>query len=522
MFTLIPGSEFGADTSAAIESVGGRTVPWSEARQGVYDLVVTASPKGDPGRLRGPHLLLPHGAGFNKSLPREGRADSASGLDPAYLSRSRDDAPITLYALAHPDQLARLAATVPHAADGAKVVGDPTLDRILASRGRRDRYRDALGTGARTLIVLTSTWGPHSLLRQRPELPARLAGHLPHDEYQVALIVHPNEWSELGSYDLAQRLEPALSAGLLLPRPRDEWASVLVAADAVVTDHGSTALYFTAASDGPVVSACRGGGELITGSPMDVLLRSVPELGDHERIEDALDACRPGPGRTAARAAFAHQGETLRRLRAELYALLDLDPPPLSPSVPLLPSPAPAARVPTGFDVTADVLDDTTVRIARHPVGLGAPGHHLAVEYGAASEQLMRSAGLLYWYAGAATALAPRARLSWTFEGWADHVLTEYPACRTTAALLPAGRCLVRVRGHDRSYVARVGPSRAGGRVARVDPAAAVSALHAWLGATGGRPPADARLTCVTGERSHPVSLRVATAEEVREEILGA
>ncbi|MFG2652073.1 translation initiation factor 2 [Streptomyces sp. NPDC048436] len=517
LFTLLPGSDFGADALSVIEAVGGRTVPWSEAQEHTFDLVIAASPKGELGQLRGAHVLLPHGAGFNKSIPYEGSADSASGLDPTYLRRSDDATPIALHVLAHSDQIARLTAVAPQAARNAKVIGDPTVERVLASRSRRDLYRAALGTGSRTLLALTSTWGPESLIRRRPGLPAQLAAQLPQDEYQLALIVHPNEWSRLGSYEMTQRLEPALAAGMLLPRPRDEWASVLIAADALVTDHGSTALYYAAAGDRPVISACRGGDELIHGSPMDVLLNGIPELGPAEETEDALRAYRPGLAHAAARAAFSHQGDALRRLRAELYSLLDLAPPAFhSPGRPL-PPPAPPARAPSAFDVHAEFTAEG-IHITRHPAGMGTPGHHLAVEYGMAGEQLARSAGLLYRRPLGHPVQG--ADLAWTFDGWARHTLSEYPGCRTVAAILAPGRCLLRVRGHDRPYAVEVDPLPENGRNAHVDPATATSAVHAWLSSHEVRSAAEAALlTCVIGERALPVRLRPATAEETQQEI---
>ncbi|GAA3835150.1 hypothetical protein GCM10022403_079900 [Streptomyces coacervatus] len=75
----------------------------------------------------------------------------------------------------------------------AKLIGDLTLEGVLASKPLRDRYRAALGTGARKLLVLVSTWGPESLIRQHPGLPSLLAAQLPHDEHQLALVAHPNE-----------------------------------------------------------------------------------------------------------------------------------------------------------------------------------------------------------------------------------------------------------------------------------------------------------------------------------------
>ncbi|MGW1714010.1 hypothetical protein [Streptomyces sp. NPDC002156] len=58
LFTLVPGSGFGVDALAAIDGLGGRTVPWAEACGRTYDLVVAASPKGDLRLLHGPRVLL--------------------------------------------------------------------------------------------------------------------------------------------------------------------------------------------------------------------------------------------------------------------------------------------------------------------------------------------------------------------------------------------------------------------------------------------------------------------------------
>ncbi|WSW03698.1 CDP-glycerol glycerophosphotransferase family protein [Streptomyces sp. NBC_01005] len=509
LFTLIPGSDFGVDALSVIDDIGGRTLPWDEACRRTFDLVLTASPKGELTMLRGQHVLLPHGAGFNKSIPGEGSADSASGLDPQYLMPS-DDAPTALYALAHPDQVARLADASPEAAARAKVIGDPTLERILASRSLRDRYRAALGTGARTLIALASTWGPECLLRQRPDLPAELAAHLPCDEYQLALIVHPNEWSLLGGYELTERLAPALDAGMVLAGPYQEWASVLIAADALITDHGSTALYYSAASDRPVVNVHRGV-ELIPGSPMDVLLRQVPRLGPAEAVRDALEAYRPGPGRAAAQAGFAAQGESLSRLRTEVYALLGLTPPAHRAPPRPLPSPAAATRTPAAFDVHA-AISDHGVRVDRRPAGIGLPGHHLAVEYGATGEHLVRSAGLLYCRPLPPSPAA--GEMVWTAAGWAQHALSEYAGCRSAAAIVASGLCVLKVRGDEGTYAVCVEPRSEGGRIVRIDPAAALSAVHTWSSAHRGLPGDEFGLDCVIGDRTFRVLVRPATDEE--------
>ncbi|WP_051839420.1 translation initiation factor 2 [Streptomyces sp. NRRL F-5126] len=511
LFTLVPGSDFGAGALAAVDALGARTVPWSEACERSYDLIVAASPKGDLRLLRGPRVLLPHGAGFNKSIAGEGSAGSPSGLDPALLRSPGDQALTALHALAHPQQIARLAAADPRAARPAKVIGDLTLERFLASASLRERYREALGTGARKLLVLASTWGPESLIRRRPGLAATLAGQLPYDEYQLALVVHPNERSLLGGHELAERLAPALDAGMVLPDPHEEWASVLVAADALVTDHGSAALYYCATRDRPVVSVHPGGGELLPASPMGMLLDRTATLEAPEDLADALRAYRPGTGHAAAQAAFAAGGDAVGRLRTEVYALLGLAPPSHAAQPRLLPAPRPAARVPAAFDVHAAISADG-VRIARYPAGAGLPGHHLAVEHGAAREPLARSAGLLYRRALPASA-AP-VDLAWTADGWTRHALSAYPGCRSAAALLPSGECLLRIRGHERAYAVEVDPVAEAGRIVRVDPAIALSAAHAGLASCGHPPDGRFPIDCHVGERHFRVGVRPATDAE--------
>ncbi|MFD6418104.1 translation initiation factor 2 [Streptomyces sp. NPDC060194] len=507
-FTLVPGSDFGVDVLAAIDAAGARSLPWDEACRRTFDLILTASPKGELRLLRGDRVLLPHGAGFGKTVPSEGGDGLPSGLSPAHLPA--DDSALALYALAHPDQVAALAKQGAELASRARVVGDPTLDRLLASRPLRERYREALGTGGRRLIVLTSTWGPHSLLRQRPDLAAELLARLPYDGYQCALVVHPNERSLLSDHDLRELLAPAVDAGLLLPAAYEGWAATLVAADALVTDHGSTALYFAALDERrPVVVATDGGAEVVPDSPVATLLSGAPRLRRDCRLPDALAEFRPGPTGDAARSAFAERGDALGLLRAELYDLLALDPPHHPAVARTLPPPAPAVRTAAAFDVHTRV-DGPHVTVDRIPAGLGPAGRHLAAEYGLAGEGFVRTAAVLHRRA-APPPPGPYAR-TWTAADWTAHALDTYAACRLAAVVLPDGRCLARLRGDDRLWTIHVDPADEGGRRVRVDPAAALSGLHAWRSAHH-RPPAG-ELTCTVGGRDHPVRVAPATARD--------
>ena len=515
LFTLVPGSEFGADALSAVTAVGGHTVPWAEACDRPFDLILTASPKGALRLLRGDRVLLPHGAGFGKAIAAEGSADSASGLDPAFLLPHDDR--LILHALAHPDQVALLAEVSPRAAARARVVGDPTLDRLLASRPLREHYRRALGTGARRLVVLASSWGPESLLRRRPDLAAELIAGLSVDTHQIALVVHPNERSTLGEFDLRERLAPALAGGMVLAGAYEGWAALLVAGDVLVTDHGSAALYYAAVADRPIVSAYDGGNEVIPGSPIAELLSSVPWLAKSEDLLAAAASYRGGPGRAAAAAAFAQQGRALSRLREELYALLNLSRPtaPVRPRV--LPLTTAPVQVPMAFDVHVHAQDDvhapaqgSDVRVERRVAGLGPAGHHLAAEYGAADERFTRTAGVLYRRVGPATP-GPY-REAWTTSAWTATALAEHPGCGTAAVILPEGLCLLRRRGDDRLWAMRVEPSVQGGTIVHTDPAAALSAVHALSDTQ--QPLEQSALTCHVGNHAFRVAILPATPED--------
>ncbi|WP_245833977.1 translation initiation factor 2 [Streptomyces aidingensis] len=430
-----------------------------------------------------------------------------SGLDPAFLHAPDGTVLATRYALAHPSQVTRLAALSPQAAAHATVVGDATLDRILASRSRRDRYRATLGTGDRTLVVLASSWGPESLFQRCPGLAAELAAALPHDAWQFALLLHPNERSRLGSFELEEHLAPARDAGLILAEPYQEWAALLVAADTVITDHGSTALY-AAALDLPVIAACHGGRELLPGTPMADLLARSPRWEGPGSLPDALAAHRPRENADIADGAFAQQGHALKLLRQEIYRLLQLPPPPL-PAIPrLLPPPSAAPRTPTAFAVRARP-EGQQVYVERFPAHLGdAPAHHLAAEHGSADERYLHSAGLLYRRAQGDSPfphLASRTALDWT-----QHILGEHPGCGAAAVVLSPSRCLIRPKA-GAALAVHITPFREGSRLVHTDPAAVLSAVYAWLRE---RPDAPATLTAVVGGRAFRVRLSPPDEEE--------
>ncbi|CAD5916514.1 protein of unknown function [Streptomyces sp. KY75] len=177
-------------------------------------------------------------------------------------------------------------------------MGDPCYDELLGSADRVASYRRALGVpGRHRLVVLSSTWGPTSLIGQGPGLAARVLAALPYDEFRVAAIVHPNVWSEHGSWQIRDLLAPALDAGLMLVLHIHAWRSALVAADVVVGDHGSVTLYGAALGKPVLLGAY--GSEAVPGTGR--FARRSARAGGRRRPGWSRGArFRPGRCRTSA------------------------------------------------------------------------------------------------------------------------------------------------------------------------------------------------------------------------------
>lgn len=139
------------------------------------------------------------------------------------------------------------------------------------------------------------------------------------------------------------------------------------------------------------------------------------------------------------------------------------------------------------------------------------------MEHGAADEQLARSAGLLYRRPLPAS-VAP-VDLAWTADGWTRHALSAYPGCRSAAALLTSGGCLLRIRGHEQTYAVQVEPRSEGGRIVRLDPAVALSAVHARLVSARPAPEGRTVMNCLIGDWTFRITLRPATETEATQVI---
>ncbi|MFL1440107.1 hypothetical protein [Nocardiopsis protaetiae] len=415
VFTRARTSNFREGVTEFLTDIGAVVAPWEQVVDEEFDLAVSASYGDDLHLIKAPMVVFSHGAGYNKLMkpesrkagkpesrkagkpesrkagkpeidrefPEETGPGPAPHPDPVFgLSREtllRDGAviPQTLV-LSHTEQRDRLAAAYPEAVDSAVVAGDPTYDRILAGLPWRDRYRAHLETGDRRLLLISSTWGPTSLLGARPDLPLRLLEELPVDEYRVALALHPNVWHGHGPWQVRAWLADAERAGLRVLPPRSGWQAALAAADHVIGDHGSVTFYGAALGTHTMLGAFPDH-ELAASSPIAGFGRAATRLDPDAPLlpQLAADAARHTPDRFAAttRLLTSIPGGSAAVLRSTFYKLLDL----AEPARPVrVAPPEPPVAYRRGWPDTADVppliataepdpADPAAVRVARHP-----------------------------------------------------------------------------------------------------------------------------------------------------------
>ncbi|MET9291626.1 hypothetical protein [Streptomyces sp. NPDC003077] len=378
VFAHDPTSAFSDGVLDLLYDSGCRVMPWSDVGAVEPDLILSASENVDVPEGRCPVLVLPHGIGFQKQVPdsRSPRTRLSGMVPDALLASGR-----AWLAISHPDQEEQLRAAHPATADRTVLVGDPCFDELARSLPRADAYRRALGAAdGRRLVVLSSTWGPTSLLGRDPELPARLLAALPYDEYRVAAIVHPNVWSWHGSWQVRTAQAAALDAGLLLMPTVHAWRPALVAADVVIGDHGSVTLY-GAALGKPVLLAAFGE-DAVSGTAVARLGQAAPRLDPLVdlvgQIESAIREHGADRYEEIAKLAFSAPGQALSRLRTTVYRLLELPEPTTGPPpLPALPRPEPPAEPVTSWQVTASAHPEDgqwVITVRRHPASVADSG----------------------------------------------------------------------------------------------------------------------------------------------------
>ena len=362
VFAYDPTSVFNDGVLELLRGAGCRVMPWEQLDEAAPDLVLSASENIDLPDGHCPVLVLPHGIGFQKLVPdSRGERTRLSGMVPqGLLKRAR-------LAVSHPGQEAQLVAAHPQAKGATVLTGDPCYDRLRASVPQREAYLRALGLEpGQRLVVVSSTWGPTSLIAREPELPARLLADLPLDQYRVAVVLHPNVWSAHGAWQIRTLQAAALEAGLVIVPPTQGWQAAVVGASAVVGDHGSVTLY-GAALDRPVLLGAFGS-EAVAGTAGAELGLYAPRLEARlplrAQIERLIGEHKPGRWDRIAERAFAEPGRAMERLRAVVYGLLELDEPAEPVPVRSFPLPKVQRTAVTSASVSVRVVASSATRWA--------------------------------------------------------------------------------------------------------------------------------------------------------------
>ncbi|MFW6692881.1 hypothetical protein [Streptomyces sp. MAR4 CNX-425] len=538
--TCTGSSPFQGGVGELLAEVGVPVLPWEQAVRTPVDLAVSASLGGHISALRGKLAVLSHGVGYTKRLrspvagrrsPVAGRRAPVFGLAPEWLL-DEDGQPVAdALVLSHPEQAERLRESCPEAAGTAVLAGDPCFDRMLAARGHRDRFRRALGVReGQRLVVLSATWNPEGLFGDGgaddalAALLPRLTGELAADEYRVVAVLHPNIWQGHGPGQVRAWLDGARRGGLGLVDPLGAWRQALLAADAVIGDHGAVT-YYAAALGVPVVLAAAPLAHVDPRAPLAAFLSESPRLDPYAPLPEQLDALlaghRPQPG--PARFTTSLPGESARRLRTLFYGYLGL-PEPERPAL-LEPLPLPAYE---------PVRRSAPMRVLTRLGGAdgGDGGAEGAGGAGAYTVVLRRWADPAYEPAGDGavhTAVPEDTRDPGRLDfadvilrhgtpddprfgspaAWCAETLRRYAHCALAAYVTGPGDCTVRTRDGDAltlSAAPAAPDAPAADPAAGADPAAYASAAHAWLAA--GRTAAELAahgLLVRTGAREHRV-----------------
>ncbi|MFJ7254612.1 hypothetical protein ACIQWV_19025 [Streptomyces sp. NPDC098085] len=511
LVTCTGSSAFAAGTAELLADTGVPVVPWEQAAETEVDLVISASFGGQLDVFSGKLAILSHGVGYTKRLatPDTGHrtpdtgSGAGSGAAPAPVFGLAPEwllsqgAPVAdALVLSHPEQFERLRIACPEAAPTAVLAGDPCFDRMLAARPHRDRFRRALGVRpGQRLVLLNSTWSSDSLVGDGEEgrgggdvvaaLLDRVAAEFPVDEYRFAAVLHPNIWHGHGPGQIRAWLDRARRGGLALIDPLKGWRQALLAADAVIGDHGSVT-YYAAALGTPVLLGAAPLDALDPDAPISAFMREAPRL-DHEtslatQIEQLIGGHRPLAG--PAEFTTSVPGESAVRLRRLFYAMMGAPEPgrPASLKPLALPDFEPGT-VTLPLRVLSRVTGPGTIAVTRWtgaPQEAGADGGkeaHVAVHEDTRDVDQLDLADVIFRNG------APGDPRFGSPSAWTAEVLRRHQGCSLAAYVTGPSVCVVRVRGAEPLRVAAT-PTADAGDIRGADPAAYASALYAWL-ATG-------------------------------------
>lgn len=334
VYTPVP-DELGRGVENRLRALEVPVIAWEDAVRRSFDLVISASLHQMERIRAGYRLAVPHGAGYNKLWPLQDWFDDQDdrpvyGLDRRSLMHNGRPV-FDALVLPHPDHLTTLERQCPESLPAAVLAGDPCLDRLRASLLDRETYRDRLGIRpGQTLVAVASTWGPRSLLATQPDLLLRLPAELP-GNHRVIATLHPAVWAEHGARQVRIWMREVRDAGVDLIDVDEDWRGLISAADLLIADHSSLAVY-TAAIGIPLLLNHVATEEIDPNSIMNELAHVSPIL-DHTKplYEQLLNARTAPPIQwiAAAERVSDAPGSSAMILRETLYRLLDLGEPDL-------------------------------------------------------------------------------------------------------------------------------------------------------------------------------------------------
>jgi hypothetical protein len=333
VFTAVP-DPFGNGVTRLLRRLDGIVIPWEQATKVTFDLALAAG-YASIHELHAPVIVVPHGAGHNKLLVRRDAVGAVAargvyGLDPQNLVQGGKVVPAAIV-LSHRTDLAVLGRQCPEALPVAEVIGDPCYDQLVISGPLRAAYRRVLGaTGKARLVVTASTWGTGSLFGQIADLHDRMLAELPRNRYRVIALMHPNVWYGHGPRQVRAWLGSAMRRGLALVPPDSDWLGALMAADVVISDAGSTAVY-SAAAGVPVILGTFPDGDVAPGSAAALLAASASRLRLRQPIAPQLDEAmvrhRAELSESVAARITSEPGRFHQNMRRLIYRMLGLSQP---------------------------------------------------------------------------------------------------------------------------------------------------------------------------------------------------
>lgn len=318
--TLGP-DQFNDGMEEAMTAWGIPIVEFDDATRQKWDLVVFANHGGSHQfEKANKTVFISHGVGNGKL---------ALGQDYTYGERwvLRDGQPIYSAMFEASKYGKRRAQQItPEISDRVIVVGDLETDHYLKLRQHQHLARAILGCVDEEILLISATWGEHSVLATYPDLLASAADLPPN--VTVFLKAHPHNWNPDGTprRHLARALDAAAPNVRVMPAWQS-WLAAYAAADWAVYDTGSLALRF-ALSPRPMVATPVPDGVVTPGSPLAKLRSMTPLL----RSPDLLEA-RNLASRVTNQAQLQNlrplvvskPGKASARTYCALYKLLNLE-----------------------------------------------------------------------------------------------------------------------------------------------------------------------------------------------------